>query len=325
VAFATAPAERLGPNDTDRPHHEAAARAAGIELDHVVWSDPDADWSSYDLVVVRSTWDYLHHLEDFGVWLAAMEALGTLQNPASVVRWNLDKRYLVDLAASGVPVISTRVCGDTAAVAAALDAVAGAVGEVVVKPVVSAGSHLTGRFAAGDPGAARLADQILDGGTAVLVQPAVRSVATEGEVAALVFGGTVSHAVRKAPILALGGGLVGGTYTERVAREELSPDRREVVDAASAAVAGLVADGFGVLEPLLYARIDLVTLDDGSIAVLEVELAEPTFFLDVAPEAAERFAALVAERAATATTRGRPRPGPGPTRPGPAGHGGPPG
>ncbi len=171
----------------------------------------------------------------------------------------------------------------------------------------------------------RLADRILSGGTAVLVQPAVTSVATEGEVAALVFGGTVSHAVRKAPILALGGGLVGGTYTERVAREELSPARRAVVDAASAAVAQVVADRFGVREPLLYARIDLVTLDDGSVGVLEVELAEPTFFLDVAPEAADRFAALVAGRATTPTSRGRPRSGHASTWAGPAGQGGLPG
>ena len=111
--------------------------------------------------------------------------------------------------------------------------------------MVSAGSRLTGRFAAGDPAAAALADRILAGGTAVLVQPAVASVATEGEVTTLVFGGTVSHAVRKGPLLALGGGLVGGTYTERLAPEELTPARRAVVEAASAAVAGWWPTGSG--------------------------------------------------------------------------------
>jgi glutathione synthase/RimK-type ligase-like ATP-grasp enzyme len=270
-----------------------------VDLEHVVWSDPLADWSGYDLVVVRSTWDYLDHLEAFDAWLGALDGLGTLHNPAAVVRWNLDKRYLAELSTCGVPVIDTRVCDDASGVAAALGAVAGSNGEVVVKPVVSAGSRLTGRYASGDPAAAALADRILAGGTAVLVQPAVASVATEGEVAALVFGGTISHAVRKAPLLALGGGLVGGTYTERVVREDLTRGRRAVVEAASAAVARLVADRFGVHEPLLYARIDLVTLDDGSDVVLEVELAEPTFFLDAVPAAASSFAALVARRAVT--------------------------
>ncbi len=294
VAFVTAPPERLGFEDTDRPFHDAAARAAGFDLDHVVWSDPRVDWSSYDLVVVRSTWDYLDDLEAFGAWLDRMDRLGTLHNPAPVVRWNLDKRYLVDLATAGVPVIPTRVCDDDAAVAAAL---AGTAGEVVVKPVVSAGSKRTGRFDAADPAALALAGRIVAGGTAVLVQPAVASVATDGEVATLVFGGRVSHAVRKGPLLALGGGLVGGSYTEHVVAEALTPGRRALVEATSSAVSRIVADRFGVRGPLLYARIDVVGLDDGSDAVLEVELAEPSFFLDAHPAAAERFAGLVARLA----------------------------
>jgi hypothetical protein len=90
---------------------------------------------------------------------------------------------------------------------------------------------------------------------------------------------------------------VGGTYTERVVAEALTPAQRAVVEATSDTVAGLVADRFGVDEPLLYARIDVVALDDGSEAVLEVELAEPSFFLDAAPAAAARFAAEVGRRA----------------------------
>ena len=294
VAFATAPAETLGDHDTDRPWHEAAFASAGIGLDHAVWSDPRVDWAAYDLVVVRSTWDYLDHLGAFRSWLGRVGALGTLHNPAPVVEWNLDKRYLLDLAAAGVPVIPTRVCADAVEVAEALASVDG---EVVVKPVTSAGSRLTGRFGPGDPAAVALADAVLDVGTAVLVQPAVASVAVSGEVGTVLFGGAVSHAIRKGPLLALGGGLVGGTYTERVAPEALTTSRRAVVEAASDAVGRLAADRFGVAETLLYARVDVVTLDDGADVVLEVELAEPSFFLDTDPTAADRFAAEVARRA----------------------------
>ena len=137
--------------------------------------------------------------------------------------------------------------------------------------------------------------------------------ATEGEVGTLVFGGTDLPRGAQGPVLALGGGLVGGTYTERLVPEELTPGppgawwRRHRRPSAR-----VVADRFGVADPLLYARIDMVTLDDGSDVVLEVELAEPTFFLRVAPEAAARFAALVA----------RPRRGDlSPARPGPRGRG----
>ena len=298
IAFATAPPEYLGSDDADRPLHEEAAASAGIELDHLVWSDPDAAWDRYDLVVVRSTWDYLDHLEAYRTWLVAMDELGTLHNPGRVIAWNLDKRYLLELSAAGIPVIPTRVCADRDEVADALaDASAERTGEFVVKPVVSAGSKLTGRFDSEDPAARVLAGQILATGTAVLMQPAVPSVATDGEVSTLVFGGAVSHTVRKGPLLALGGGLVDGTYTERIAPEVLNPARRALVEDTVGAVDRLVADRFGVTGSLLYARVDVVTLDDGTDVVLEVELAEPAFFLDADPDAAARFAAEVARRA----------------------------
>ena len=293
VAFATATPERLGGADTDRSFHERACAAVGIVLEHRVWSDASVNWDAYDLVVVRSTWDYLDALDAFRTWLDRLGALGTVHNPAPVISWNLDKRYLLDLSALGVPVIPTVVCATSDAVVTVL---ARQAGEVVVKPVVSAGSRLTGRFAAADPAARALADEILGEGTPVLVQPAVASVATEGEVSALVFGGHVSHSVRKGPILALGGGLVGGSYTERLAPETLTPSRRAVVEAASTAISRLVAERFGVVDPLLYGRIDLVTLDDGSDVVLEAELAEPSFFFETDPAAANRFAQLLAHR-----------------------------
>jgi hypothetical protein len=287
VVFATAPADFLGDIDADRPLHELALAGEGISLEHAVWSDPGVPWDEYDLVVVRSTWDYLAHLEEFRAWLARLAPLGTVHNPVEVIDWNLDKRYLLELAAAGVPVIPTRVC---ASVAEVDDALAALDGEVVVKPVVSAGSRLTGRFTHGDPAARALAVQVLAGGTSVLVQPAVASVAAGGEVSTLVFGGTVSHSVRKGPLLALGGGLIGGTYTEQLVPEVLTPERRRLVEAASAATARLVDERFGITEPLLYARIDVVTLDDGTHVVLEVELAEPAFFLATEPGAAGRFA-----------------------------------
>jgi len=293
VVFATAPSEHLGDNDTDRPLHEEACAAIGVDLDHGVWSDPDMAWNAYDLVVVRSTWDYLDHLDAFCRWLDRMDALGTLHNPAPVITWNLDKRYLLDLAGAGVPVIPTAVCTTPGGVDAAL---ADQSGEAVVKPTVSAGCRLTGRFATGDPAARVLAVSILDQGTPVLVQPAVATVATEGEVSTVVFDGKVSHSVRKGPLLALGGGLIGGTYAEHLAPEVLTPSRRAVVEAASTAVGRLVADRFQVTDPLLYGRIDVVTLDDGTDVVLEVELAEPSFFLRTDPVAADRFARRLARR-----------------------------
>ena len=301
VAFATATPEVLGSADSDRPLHERACAAAGIALEHPVWSDPAVDWAAFDLVVVRSTWDYLDHLDEFRTWLTAVDRVAPLANPASVIGWNLDKGYLADLAAAGIPVVPTRICADADEVE---DALGSASGEVVVKPVVSAGSRRTGRFERGDPAAAELAGLILSGGTRVLVQPAVASVAIDGEVGTLVFGGVISHSVRKGPLLARGGGLLAGDYRERLTPEPLTGARRDLVRATSATVSDVVAARFGVDHPLLYARVDLVGLDDGTEAVLEVELAEPSFFLATCPEGAPRFAEAVT--AALAGRRGRP-------------------
>ena len=295
LAFATAPPAVVADHDTDRALHDSACAAAGFELEHRIWSDPDVDWDGYDLVVVRSTWDYLDHLAAYRAWLDRMGRLATFHNPAPVVAWSLDKRYLLDLSDAGVPVVPMRVCEDLEQVGSAIGSL-GSGGEVVVKPVTSAGSRNTGRFHTSDPAALALASDILDSRAPVLVQPAVASVARRGEVSTLLFGGRVSHAVRKGPILELGGGLVGGRYEERLQSEELTQERRAVVMATSGALGRLVSGRFGVTDPLLYARVDLVQLDDGSEAVLEVELAEPAFFLDVEPAAAHRFAAELARR-----------------------------
>ncbi len=46
-------------------------------------------------------------------------------------------------------------------------------------------------------------------------------------------------------------------------------------------------------EPLLYARVDLVRLADGSPALIEVELIEPDLYLNYAPDAGAAFGRAV--------------------------------
>jgi glutathione synthase/RimK-type ligase-like ATP-grasp enzyme len=293
IAFATTTPDVLKDDDFDRPLHDEAFASVGASLDHCVWWDPAVSWAAYDLVVIRSPWDYVERLAEFRRWLRTVDSLGTLRNQAPVVEWNLDKRYLMELSGLGVPVIPTQIVSTSGALAAA---VASHHGEVVVKPVVSAGSRQTGRFDAADPAALTLAEEILAGGTAVMVQPCVASVATVGETSAILFNGTISHAICKGPILSLGGGFVGGAYAEETTPASLSVGRQDVVRQTAAAVDRVAKERFHISSPLLYARIDLVTLDDGRDVVLEVELAEPTFFLAMDPGAAERFVVAVREQ-----------------------------
>jgi glutathione synthase/RimK-type ligase-like ATP-grasp enzyme len=160
-----------------------------MTLDHQVWWDDEVEWERYDLVVIRSPWDYIERLEEFRQWLDRMDRLGTLHNPAALVRWNLDKRYLLELGLRGVPIIPTRVATSETEV---VDLLGSLPGEVVVKPSVSAGGRNTGRFAAGDQRAAALARQILAEGTEVMIQPSIGPVLAEGE-----WGGGGGHGRRR--------------------------------------------------------------------------------------------------------------------------------
>ena len=294
IAFVTAVPEVVGDADADRPLHEETFARAGIELDYRIWSDPGVDWSGYDLVVIRSPWDYVPRLDEYREWLLRVDRLGTLHNPARLVEWNLDKRYLVELSAAGVPVIPTRVAETDSELLVALTSSGE---ELVVKPVVSAGSMDTGRFEAGDPRATALGRRILATGTAVMVQPAVSSVAARGEVSTVLFGGEISHTFRKGPILALGGGFMGQDYEEQIEAENLSVEQRRVVRSAIDAVSRIAAGRLGVTVPPLYARVDVVVANDHRELVLEVELNEPSFFLPVDNQAADRFVAAVHGRA----------------------------
>ena len=226
IGVVTSGAARVAVDDTDRPLIEAAAAALGASASYRAWDDPAVDWAAFDVVVVRSPWDYPERVDEFTGWLASAEAAGVaLHNPAAVIRWNLDKRYLADLAGVGVAVVPTAFAATSAEVTAALAGPAGfgdggrswisGVDEVVVKPTVSAGCRDTGRFRWGDPAAVALAERILAAGKTVMVQPAVPSVAERGEVACVLIDGALAHAYRKGPLLARGGGLLLDGYQEQ--------------------------------------------------------------------------------------------------------------
>ncbi|GAA2579836.1 hypothetical protein SMC26_34735 [Actinomadura fulvescens] len=263
-----------GGNDDDQ-ELSAALTAEGLGAEAVSWDDPDADWDSYALVVVRSTWDYTVRLDEFLTWAARVPRLA---NPAEVLRWNTDKRYLRDLDEAGVPVVPTR--WDSGDVPADWP-------EYVIKPAVSAGSRDTARWRAGEEGKARAHLRTLrEAGRTVMIQPYLSAIDTEGETALLFCEREFSHAARKAPILKAGAGLLDAPHGGEIGAAEATPEQLAVAARALAAVPG----------DLLYARVDLVPGADGTPVVLELELTEPALFLGQAPGSAARFARAIARR-----------------------------
>ncbi|MFI6585825.1 RimK family alpha-L-glutamate ligase [Embleya sp. NPDC050493] len=251
--------------------------ARGIRAEAAVWNDPAVDWAGYDLVILRSVWDYTARRKEFIEWAARVPRLA---NPASIVAWNTDKTYLRDLTRAGLPVVETMWLEPDSTVTLPTS------GPHVVKPAISAGSLDTERYDLASPEqralAAGHATNLLANGRTVMVQPYLEAVDTVGETALVYFDGVFSHAVRKGPMLDGTAETVGDLYrSERIEAREPS--------AAELAVAARVLTEIPV-GPLLYARVDLIPAADGTPTLLELELTEPSLFLAYADGSADRFA-----------------------------------
>jgi glutathione synthase/RimK-type ligase-like ATP-grasp enzyme len=259
----------------DDQHALPALTARGITGEPVVWNDPTVRWSAYDLVVIRSAWDYYHQPAAFAAWIDRLDLAGVpLWNTPRIVRANLDKRYLASLADAGVPIVPTVYVENAATDLPALFEAHGW-SEAVIKPVISAAAHRTHRLNAHDQD---LFDTVAAHGP-VMLQPYLPEIETAGEWSIIYLGGAYSHAVRKVPR--------AGDF--RVQPQHGGQTRREtppehVVTAADRLLAGLP-------DPVLYARVDGVERGtDGPFQLMELELIEPRLFFEYAHDACERFA-----------------------------------
>lgn len=274
VLFATCAALPAGDGDDDALVDALAD--VGVQASWAEWGTP----VEADLVVLRSTWDYPERLPEFLAWC---DSEPKLANPASVVRWNIDKTYLVELADAGVPVVPTAVAkpGFTA----------WPDGEFVVKPTVGAGSVGALRVPAGDHATAAAHLATLD--VPALVQPYQANVDEVGETAMVFLGGQYSHAFTKGAMLTADAEFdESGLYVvERLSGAAPSPAQRRVAEDVmdtAAALTGLRRNDF------LYARVDLIPGADGSPLLLELELVEPSLgFRQTDATAPLRFASAV--------------------------------
>jgi glutathione synthase/RimK-type ligase-like ATP-grasp enzyme len=256
----------------------------GVKPVVCIWNDPSVDWRAFDAVLIRTVWDYFQHYATFLAWLDTLDELGVPTiNDTRLIRWNSEKRYLLDIEQQGVPIIPTRVApaGRLAETLASVPE-----DELVIKPSVSGGAWHTVR---GTPGTAAFSSAIeaLPNDLDFLIQPFVPEIATNGEWSLLYFAGIYSHAVIKRP--------ASGDYRVQLEHGgtaiQAAPDAA-IVQAADSALAAVAALGH---REQAYARVDGVVIGD-QFRIMELELVEPLLHLTLRPEAAERFAAHVAAR-----------------------------
>lgn len=274
--------------------------ARGVIATIAVWDDPAVDWDAFDLAVLRSPWDYSARRDEFVAWASTVPRL---VNPATVVAWNTDKRYLRELFRAGVPIVPTQwVTPGGRRWEPSLDlAQLTRSTEIVVKPAVSASARDTGRYDLSSGPHRDLAkehvDRLIAAGRVVMVQPYLPEIDRYGETSLIFVGGAFSHAVRKGAVLA---GPEGGH-----AGEPVMPRTPTTVELELAARTLDAAAQLGQTE-LLYARVDVVPGPDLTPLLLELEVTEPSLYLDQARDAADRLADHIADLASDFARQHRP-------------------
>jgi hypothetical protein len=265
--------------DADMAPLAAAVRAAGLSCEVVGWDDPSVDWSRFDLTLLRATWNYPQALPEFLAWLARVDTVTRLWNPQELVRWNLHKGYLLELAARGIPVVPTELVRMGSTVSLADIMAARGWHELVVKPAVSAGSFRTIRTDQRSLEAGEAHLRSLSAERDVLVQEYVPAVEGYGERALIWIDGALTHAVRKSP---------------RFEGDAEQVSETMPITAAEAALAERVLASIDL--PKLYARVDMAPGREGQPVLMEVELVEPSLFFSACPQALQRMVrALVRE------------------------------
>jgi len=251
--------------------------AQGFQASAVVWSDPTVDWDQFDIALIRSTWDYLDASEHFLSVLSKIESSSCkLFNPLSVVRWNMDKHYLLELGQQGAQIIPTYLLSHVELDTLRKLFVENQWQTVILKPTIGLAASNSYRIPLN-----KLENALTKIGTdhphtEYLIQPFIEDIVTEGEWSFIFFNHQLSHVLLKnaAPGDYRVQGIYGGTI------QAVEPQSNDLLQAASV-LDRLPAD-------LLYARLDFVRVN-GQLSVMEVELIEPIFSFNLVPESIIRL------------------------------------
>ena len=252
-------------------------KAKGWLAEEVSWRKPDVDWNDYDVVIIRTAWDYQTDVTAFKACLQNIEASSAqLHNSLSIVEWNISKNYLKELQNQGINIVPTWWFDSFSLVELQNSFKHFDTAEIVIKPLVSANSDHTYRLTS-----EKLEEQAEYLSTVFaerefMAQPFLTGIVEEGEYSLFYFAGHYSHSILKQP----------AKNDFRVQEEhggQLSSIQpcKEMLTTARHCLAALPED-------VLYARIDLVR-HQNEFAVMEIELIEPSLYFNMDPESPQRF------------------------------------
>lgn len=231
----------------------------GHTVETISWM-ADYDWETLDCVLIRTTWDYIHHSKKFMEKLELIASKTKLLNSLDVVKWNFNKRYLFELEKKGVLIVPSLLLEHSSMVNIPLDW-----NEIIAKPLVSNGAYLTQKISR---------NHVFTGGE-WLIQPFLNEIYT-GELSLFYFNGNYSHAVKKIP-------RRGSFYVQEEHGGDIRPftPTTELIDLGKSILSKID-------HSIFYARVDLVPYQ-GSYALMEIELIEPAIYFSKSENAARNY------------------------------------
>lgn len=274
-----------------------ALRAIGHQVHPVIWGEPAVNLTSFDLIIVRSPWDYMDtadHTQRFLEWIKTLEQTGkTVANPLAVMKWLLDKHYLGDLQQQGIDVIPTEYLPKKGALNL-VDTFHNK-GEFILKPCISAAGiglfHIRNQEEAAALQAevqARLTE------SSYMLQPLIPEIMTHGEWSLTFIGGQYSHAIHKRPapnnimVHAERGGSIALNVSPPMNLIDFANTAYSKIAAAFHQATGQVI----AMEKILYLRLDVIETKTGPV-IIECEGVEPELFFRAAPSSAQKFAQAI--------------------------------
>lgn len=268
MKIAIATCRTLPEEDVDETITLAAFRDRGHEVELVPWEDGPERLADFDGVIIRSTWNYPLHIEEFSNWIQEASQRTTMLNPPEIMLGNLDKRYLSNLADQGIDVVPSEwfLAGEADCLDDLLTC------KSVIKPTIGAGSMDTKVFEKDEVSEAKAWLAEMEPSRTFMIQPFLNSVTTVGEQSIVVVGGEPQHRVRKHPRFADGHEQVEGPFE---ISEEFDLLARSILEPFH--------------ERLLYARVDLMMNNEEKWVLSELELIEPSLFFRQNPKALSRF------------------------------------
>jgi len=258
-----------------------ALEARGLKVTRVDWRDQKFDWHSTQAVLFREIWDYFHRFSEFSEWLDEITPKTQMINPATQIRWNLDKHYLNDLDRKNVNVCKTTFIeiGDKRTLSQIKEEEK--LSDFVIKPTVSgAGRHTYRVMGEVQSNIEQLYSGLISK-EAMMIQPFQQNILTKGEVAYMLFDGKYSHAVLK--IAKQGEFRVQDDFGGTVQLYDPSDEEIQFAEHVAASTNPLPS----------YARVDVIWDNDDQLAVAELELIEPELWFRFRPESADLLADAV--------------------------------